>query len=78
MPGRESVLTVPGIGQIACAHEQEGDNRREGGLDWSLRLVTNAFLLFLESTVELELERGGIRLPVGSSRGSLRLRRSWQ
>lgn len=52
--------------------------QREGGLDWSLRLVTNALLLFLESTVELGLERGGIRLLVGGRIGSLRLRRSWQ
>ena len=34
-------------------------------MDWSLRLVPNALLLFLESTVELGLERGGIRLLVG-------------
>ena len=44
----------------------------------SLRLVTNEILLFIESTVELGLERGGIRLLVGGRRGSLRLRRSWQ
>lgn len=35
-------------------------------------------LFFFESTVELVLKRGGIRLLVGGRIGSLRLRRSWQ
>ena len=36
-------------------------------LDWSLRLVTNVLLLFLESTVELGLEREEFRLLVGGN-----------